>query len=121
MAKKVIKNYVQTLMALLQGDEDKAIALKNARKVSALVKGQISALNSKLIDQENDLEEAVEKAEEAKYPKELIGSGSSAGKTFIDNLFNTHWAVEEAEDEIEATKEAIAMLEAFLSEHDFSK
>jgi len=117
--KKKVVNYVDRVLAYLQGDEDKTIALKNARKAQAAVKGQISALQSRLVDEEEVLQTAIEKEEEAKYPKTLIAAGAEASRKYVDSILNTSDAVIEAEESIEITKETIALLEAFLEEHKF--
>lgn len=117
--KKLIINYVDQVVALLTGDEDKAIALKNARKANAAVKGQISALEGKLVDAEDNLQEAIEAAELAKYPTKLIGSGADNSRRYVENLFTTDFAVSENQDEIDDLNENIAFLKAFLKEHKF--
>lgn len=119
MAKKEVKNFVDQVIAYLKGDEDKTIALKNARKAQAAVKGQISALESRLVDEEDNLVEATEAAEIAMYPKVAIGSGAEASRNYVDGLISSSEAVEDAEEAIDCTKETIKFLKAFLADHKF--
>ena len=118
MANKLI-NFGEQILAQLQGDEDKAIALKNSRKAKAAVKGQLSALEGKLVDCEDNLDEKVEALELAKYPTTAIQSGADNSRRYVENLLSANYAVDDSKDEIEDLKETIAFLEKFLKDHKF--
>lgn len=98
-----VKSFVTETLARLKGDNDKVIAERNYRKANSAVKGQLSSLESKKVDAEVSLEEAVEKLNSAKYPTSLIKDNSE----YIRSIANRQDKVNEAKDNLEDINKSI--------------
>lgn len=88
---KNVTNFAKIVLAKITGDKSIETAERNFRKADSALSGQIAALNSRVIDLENALEDSKESYENAKYPTELIGETSSylrqvkSAKETVDN------------------------------------
>lgn len=111
-ATTVVSNYAKTLLAMLTGDQDLALATYNERKASAAIDRNISNLKTQLVDDECVLQEAQEALKEAKYPKYKI----SQGHDYCGNLLNYKEKVEKAQDRIDSTKVSIEYFEELKKE-----
>lgn len=101
--KESVSNFVAIVMAKMTGDKNKEIAVRNEKKAKAALKGQISALESEVVNREEALEEAQERFNAAKYPVEPIGSSEH----YIKNLVNASKELEKAEEELAAAEESL--------------
>lgn len=108
---ETVSNFVSIVMAKLQGDDAKVLALRNEKRAKAALKGQISALQSEQVNLEVKLEDAVEAHENAKYPTKDIVSSES----YIDKVASTYRAKVQAEENLEENKESIEFYEGILA------
>lgn len=74
---KTLGNYAKTLLALVKGDKDEQLALHNERRAGSAIKKQIHNLEDRKTTLEEQLSDANERLEEAKYPTTYKLSESS--------------------------------------------
>lgn len=98
-----IKSYLKETLARITGDKDEVIAQRNYRKASASIKGQLAALESKLVNDEEAVQEANEALNKAMYPTELI----TDQQEYASNLAYHNESVQDAQDQLETTKASI--------------
>lgn len=109
-----VKSYVKQVLAQLTGDQDKVVAEKNYRKASAAVKGQVAALEGKLVDLSMKVEEKEEILNSTKYPTTPIGDAG----TYCSRVKNAQDNLDSANEELEAAKESKAYFESLLDEFE---
>lgn len=102
-----ITSYGKEILARLKGDENQAIAAINERKARSAFKGQVSALESKIVDLEDVVTEKKEALENAIYPVTKITNNQN----FIDAVMAAKNALVEAEEDLEDAKEALAFFQ----------
>jgi len=102
--------FLKEVLNRLKGDDSEAKAAKIARKALSSVEGQIASLNSKKVDQENELEDAEEALSNAQYPTEVFVSN----QTYVDSILRAQKQVDEAKDNLEATNKAIEYFKGLL-------
>jgi hypothetical protein len=111
MAKSTVvkegKLFIETVMAKLTGDKDKAIASRNARLAISATKGQISALEGALVKAEIDVENKKEALLDAKYPTVNI----TDAELYIKRIARAQEALDKAIETLEDTKESIIYFE----------
>lgn len=107
-----VKNFVKQVIAQLTGDENQAIALKNARKADAAVSAQLASLNSRQVDLENTLEEAQEAYNQAKYPKIAI----TDNKRYIDGVEAAHRKLETVQGDLDDVQTSIKFYKELAAE-----
>lgn len=90
-------------LALLTGDNIKAVAIHNERKSSTAIKGQISTLEQKLVDDEDVVNDAKQSLLEALCPKEKIIDN----KKYIDGIRNAEERLKYAQQVVKITKTSI--------------
>tara|TARA_R110002020_G_scaffold104052_4_gene243665 strand:+ start:546 stop:905 length:360 start_codon:yes stop_codon:yes gene_type:complete len=116
MAKSTVvkegKLFIETVMAKLTGDKDKAIASRNARLAISATKGQISALEGELVKSEIDAENKKEMLDNAKYPTVSI----TDSEQYIKNIVNKQESFDAALEKLEDIKESIKYFEDQLKE-----
>lgn len=111
----VVKSYVKQVLAKLTGDQNQVVAEKNYRKAVAAVKGQIAALEAKIVEDEGNLEDAKEALANAKYPTEEIKGGSSS---FISNIVRHQENVNSAQYMLDQTQKSLDFNKALLVEFE---
>lgn len=97
------QNYVKEVLALLKGDDVKAIAAKNARKSISAIEGQLAALKAKEVDIENTIEDAQENLHLAKFQTVLI----TDNQAYIKNIQKAQETFDQAEQELADVKNSI--------------
>lgn len=107
---KEVSKFVEATLAFLTGDTDKAVALKNERLAKAAIKGQLSALEGVLVNEEVTLENAKETLEKTIQPTSLISSQEG----YVKGVLQAQERVNDATDKLEATKSTIDYLEKLL-------
>ena len=107
-----LSKFVQATMAFLTGDTDTALALKNERLAKAAIKGQLSALEGQLVNDEVDLDSATEGFNKAFNPTSLISSQEG----YINNLLTAKESLTKAETKLEKTKKTITFLEQLVKD-----
>lgn len=108
-----IKSYTKEVLARITGDKDQVIAEKNYRKASAQINGQIASLQSKLVEDEQRVEDAQDKLNEAKYPTTLVDGD------YLNDVVEANDQVEYAQAVLDETNKSIAFYKALLA--DFEK
>lgn len=106
------KLFVKEVLARIQGNEAEALANKNGRKAINALQGQISSLNYKLIQDEEALENANERLDNAIYPTTSIEDQ----KSYCQGILNAQEAVDAAEANLKATKDSIAVFTGILND-----
>lgn len=72
-----LSNYAKTVVAFINGDGAEVIALANERKSQSALKGQIAALESKEVNDEDALKDAEDNFTKTFAPPAKIGDQSS--------------------------------------------
>lgn len=98
-----VLSFMKECKARLKGNTEEAMIEKNYRKASSALKGQIAALESKIVNAEDAVEEAKEKLAAAKYPEELILSSEG----YIAGIKQAQALVDTAEQELKDIKLSI--------------
>lgn len=102
-----ITSYGKEILARLKGDENQAIAAINERKARSAFKGQISALESKIVDLEDVVAEKKEALENAIYPVTKITNNQD----FINQVTDAKNALMGAEELLEDAKTSLAFFQ----------
>lgn len=105
-----ITSYLKELTARLKGDEAGKIAAQNERKANSAIKGQLAALNAKIVDDENTVEDKQEAYNNALYPTSKI----TDNQAYVRNLVNAKENLDGAKNSLESTKKSIAFFDALL-------
>ncbi len=109
---KQLKSYAKEIIARLKGDADEKVAAQNERKARVAAEGNISALKTRLLDDEENLIDAKEARDNAIYPIERI----TDNETYIQGIIRAEGTVQQMEEELKTTKESIEYWEKFLKE-----
>lgn len=110
---KTMNSFVKQVLAQLTGDQDTAVAQRNYRTSKALVRGQISALETLKIRQEVAVEKAEETLVKTKYPKLPVNDDN-----YIANVEEAQSHLDCLKDELNDTNHSIEYFEALLVEFD---
>jgi outer membrane protein TolC len=110
-------NFIKQVVARIQGDDAKVIAAKNERKAKAAFQQQIATLRAEEVEMENNVEEALEVYENALYPSTRIGDNV----TYLSNIVNAKQRLDDAQADLEATKDSISFFEAEMKKAFTSK
>lgn len=113
MSQKV-KNFVKQLTARLKQDQDAVVVLKNQRKADSAINSQLAALESKVVDLEEVVENRVEALNDAKYPTTLI----TDNKRYVDNIVRAKEALDNAQADLESAKESIVFFKKLQLENN---
>jgi hypothetical protein len=108
------KSFVREVTARLKGDEAGVVAAKNARKAESALKGQIAALEAKLVDDESTVEDRKEALQNAKFPTTPI----TDNQNYIQNIRRAQEGVDSAEETVADTKFSIEYFQGLLVEFD---
>lgn len=109
-----VKSFIKEVLAQLTGDQDTVIAERNYRTGKATVRGQISSLETDVINQEVAVEQAEEEFLKAKYPTERIENGEA----YLNSIYDAKDNLENVRAELEATKASIEYWTKLLVEFD---
>lgn len=107
---KKVSSFCKEVVARLSGDNDEAVAQKIARKAMSALEGQVAALNSSLIDDEQKVEDAEETLANAIYPTSVF----SDGKRYCQTIADAQAALDTAKEELENTKNSIEFFKKLL-------
>lgn len=105
------KLFIKEVTARLKGDDNEALAAKISRKAVSAFEGQLASLNSKKVDLENTLEEALEHLHDSIYPTKVF----SSNEQYIQNILSAQKAVDQAQENLDATERAIEYFTTKLS------
>ena len=98
-----VTNFYKQSIAMLTGDQNKLIALKNERRSKAQLKNQLSLLDLEISKQEDLVEQAEERLTKAKIPSTLIDDGD-AYLLSITRAYENLESVRERLEELEKTQ-----------------
>lgn len=105
-----ISNFMKEITARLKSDDGAVIAAQNERKANSAIKGQLAALNAKLVDDESHVEDKTEAYKVALYPTTRI----TDNQAYVRNIVNAKENLDGANSTLESTKESIAFFEELL-------
>jgi hypothetical protein len=105
-----ISSYLREITARIKGDEAGKVAAQNERKANSAIKGQLAALNAKIVDDENNVEDKQESYNNALYPTTKI----TDNQAYVRNLVYAKEALDGAKSSLESTKKSIAFFDALL-------
>ncbi len=71
-----MKSYLKQAVAYIKGDTENVIAEKNYRRLSNAIKGQISTLNAKKDNKDEELDNAKEALNKLKFPEAVIADAA---------------------------------------------
>lgn len=95
--------FIKEVVARLKGDGAEVTAAKVSRKALSAFEGQIAALKSKKVDQENAVEEAQEALDNATFPTSVF----SNNQAYIDNILSAQGRLDQAKENLESTEKAL--------------
>lgn len=104
-------SFAKQVLAKLKGDDAAALSEKIARKAISAVEGQLAALRAKEVDLENNVEDANEALESAKYPTTVFTNN----QRYIENIQYAQKACDSAQEDLDAVKESISYFETLLA------
>jgi hypothetical protein len=111
------KLFITEIIARLQGNTVEADAAKIARKAISAISGQISALQTKQVEDEDKLETAQEKYNDALYPTTLSDSAA-----YCRSILTAKTNLDAAEENLKVTTASLeffqGLLTKFTSEDD---
>lgn len=98
-----VKSYVKQVLAQLTGDQNAVVAERNYRTAKASVKGQVAALEARLVKEETAVEKANEDLFKAKYPTTEI----SDGEYYLENIVSAQETADYAQAKLDSTNKSI--------------
>ncbi len=104
-----VSSYVKQALALVKGDDQEVLTIKNERKVKTYLKSQISSLENKRVDLEGDQENAEEALANAKYSisdNKIIAVPDAA--TYLATLKRAEATLESVKDSLADVDTSIA-------------
>jgi hypothetical protein len=107
---KKTMSFVKEVVARLSGDNDEAVAQKVARKAMSALEGQVAALKSKIVDDEQALEDAQEALGNAIYPTTVF----TDNKAYCKGIATAQAAVDAKQETLDETKASIAFFTKLL-------
>ena len=96
-------NFVDKVLALLEGNDEKGIAIKNERLAKAAFKQQLATLEGAKIDAETKVDEAFDNYESKVFPIKVIEDRSS----YMFNIKNAKENLDEAEQDLDDVIDSI--------------
>lgn len=96
-------NFVKTVIARLKGDDAEVLALKIERKANSALKGQLAALEAKVVDLENIVADREDALNNAIYPSQLFTDNSS----YISSIQRAQASLDEAKENLQQVVDSI--------------
>lgn len=111
MSKNVAKSFVNQFVALVEGDDAKATAIKAQRQAVSALKSQIPSLEGDTVDMEQSLEDAKEALDKA-----VVNNGNliTDRNQYVENLIFVKNHVTSCEESLIAHNAKIDFLKATL-------
>lgn len=103
--------FFKQVLAQFKGDADVAIAAYNERKAKVAFKSQIAALEAKVIDDENAVDDAQDGLNTAMFPTVKIDNGAH----YIKNLAYYNDRLENAKANLQATNKSLEFFRGLLA------
>ena len=105
------KLFIQELVARLTGNSVEAEAAKRSRQAISALTGQISALTSKQITDEDNVDAATEKYNDALYPTTWVSPDA-----YCNGILSAKKALGIAQTQLDATTESIEFFQGLLTQ-----
>jgi hypothetical protein len=106
-----VKSFINQFVAIVQGDNAQAQAIKTQRLAAAGLRTQIAALEGSLISKEESLKEAEENVDLASVNRgKPLDSGDDSRTQYVTNLLIAQNELTEAKDALALHKKKIAFL-----------
>lgn len=109
-----ITNFVREVTARLKQDQDAVVVLKNQRKADSAINSQLAALESRVVDLEETVENKTEALNDAKYPTTLI----TDNKRYVDNIVRAKEVLDDAQTELASARESIVFFQQLQKENN---
>src|SRR5690242_8263015 len=106
-----VSNFLKEVTARFKGDANEVVAAQNERKANSAVKGQLAALNAKLVDDESNVEDKTENYKNTLYPTSKITDNSY----YIRSVVAAKSSLDDAKAALESTKASIKFFEELLA------
>jgi DNA repair exonuclease SbcCD ATPase subunit len=103
-----VSSFVREVVARLKGDQQEVVAAKNERKAMSAFKSNVAALESKIVDAEEQLDQANENLKTAMYPTEYITDNAS----YLSGISSAAEKVEQAQENLSALKDSLKTWES---------
>ncbi len=112
MANEIAKGtlFFKEVLARVKGDDAEATAAKVARKAISAITAQISAQKAQLVDDEQAVEDSVEKFNNVLYPSHV----PSDNKRYCAAVADAQASVDSAQAKLESTQKSIKFFESLL-------
>jgi len=107
-----VSYFVKQTIALMKGDTDEALALKNRKRAIAGIKAELTQLELLKMDAEQEVEDAEALVKAAKFPVELI----TDTKSYIFNLKEYLGLLETRQDALDDVNHSIEFQTGLLAE-----
>lgn len=99
-----VSSFAKEILSRLKGDEQGIIAAQNERKANSAIAGSIAALNAKVVDQEELVNDAEEALKAAKYPTTKITDNGN----YLLQIQRAQEALDNAKENLKNTNESLA-------------
>lgn len=98
-----VTNFVKTVIARLKGDDAEILALKIERKANSALKGQLAALEAKVVDLENIVADKEDALQNTIYPSTLFTDNSA----YISSIQRAQASLDEAKENLQQVVDSI--------------
>lgn len=113
-----VKSYVKQVLAKLTGDQDKVVAEKNYRKATSAMRGQIAAMESKIVDAEEDTHTKKEALDNVKYPVKAISELYGSQERYVEAIVEAQDELTQSESNLQELKDSKTYYENLLKEFE---
>lgn len=110
---KKVNSFVKQVVARLKGDDNEVVAQKVARKAMSALEGQVAALKAQLVDDEQRVEDAQERLDNAIYPTSVF----TDNRWYCQNIANAQSELESAKEILTTTQESIEFFTKLLKDN----
>jgi len=110
---KKVNSFVKEVVARLKGDDNEVVAQKVARKAMSALEGQVAALKAQLVDDEQRVEDAQERLDNAIYPTEVF----TDNRMYCQRIVAAQESLDSANEVLTATQESIEFFTKLLKDN----
>ena len=102
------KSYAEEFLALATGDKQEVVAQRNFRLSSNIINGQISTLNSELVNLETQLEDAEREAFSALYNGgKQLKADTGSQREYLERIVSTEAKYNEVKEKYDDVQKSI--------------
>lgn len=110
---KKVNSFVKQVVARLAGDDNEVVAQKVARKAMSAMEGQVAALKAQLVDDEQRVEDAQERLDNAIYPTTMF----SDNRAYCQSIANAQANLDAAKETLKETQDSIEFFKTLLKDN----